>query len=59
MPTIRDSATISNANSFCEEFLNCNGLSLIIKVLQRDSIPHDIDYETRQGCYSIALQILR
>ena len=59
MPTIRDSVSLSSAKSFCEQFLNAGGLSLIIKVLQKDSIPHDVDYLTRQGIYTIALQILR
>lgn len=27
--------------------------------MQRDSIPSEVDYETRQGVYSICLQLAR
>uniref|UniRef100_A0A673MZ36 Ubiquitin carboxyl-terminal hydrolase 24 n=1 Tax=Sinocyclocheilus rhinocerous TaxID=307959 RepID=A0A673MZ36_9TELE len=34
-------------------------LSLVVNVMQRDSIPSEVDYETRQGVYSICLQLAR
>lgn len=33
--------------------------SLVVNVMQRDSIPSEVDYETRQGVYSICLQLAR
>ena len=59
MPTLRDPGTLQSAKSFCDDFLNASGLSLVVNVLQRDAIPGDVDYETRQGCYAICLQLLR
>lgn len=59
MPTVRDVATLHSAKSFCEDFLNADGLSLVVHVLQKDAIPADVDYESRQGCYAIVLQLLR
>ena len=59
MPTVRDAATLHSAKSFCEDFLTADGLSLVVHVLQKDAIPSDVDYESRQGCYAIVLQLLR
>lgn len=59
MPTMRDPGTLQSAKSFCDDFLNAGGLSLVVNVLQREAIPADVDYETRQGCYAICLQLLR
>lgn len=59
MPSIRDAGSLSSARAFCEDFLAAGGLSLIVNVLQRGSVPAEVDYETRQGCYSTALQLLR
>ncbi|PIK60874.1 putative ubiquitin carboxyl-terminal hydrolase 24 isoform X1 [Apostichopus japonicus] len=60
MPSIHDDAvTQSSAQSFREIFLSAGGLSLVTSVLQKDTIPHDVDLETRRGCYSIALQLAR
>lgn len=59
MPVVRDAATVQSAKTFCEEFLNADGLNLVIGVLQKDAIPSDVDYDTRQGVYAVALQLLR
>uniref|UniRef100_A0A8D0HEE5 Ubiquitin specific peptidase 24 n=1 Tax=Sphenodon punctatus TaxID=8508 RepID=A0A8D0HEE5_SPHPU len=54
-----------------EPFLHCSELctmvrsrtlqasNLVVNVMQRDSIPSEVDYETRQGVYSICLQLAR
>ena len=60
MPSMQeDIATQTSAQNFRESFLNAGGLSLVINVLQKDSIPQDVDEETRRGCYSICLQLAR
>lgn len=60
MPSVHDdAATQSSSQSFREIFLSSGGLSLVTRVLQKDTIPHDVDLETRRGCYSIALQLAR
>ena len=59
MPTQRDPTTMQSAKKFCEDFLDAGGLSLIVNILQKDCIGPDVDYETRQGCYAISLQLLR
>ena len=58
MPSIRDAGSLQSAKMFCEDFLNAGGLSMVVNVLQRYAIPTEVDYETRQGCYSTALQLL-
>uniref|UniRef100_A0A3Q3MMV0 ubiquitinyl hydrolase 1 n=1 Tax=Mastacembelus armatus TaxID=205130 RepID=A0A3Q3MMV0_9TELE len=59
MPTSDDEMAKSSSKSFCENFLKAGGLSLVVNVMQRDSIPSEVDYETRQGVYSICLQLAR
>uniref|UniRef100_H3APV7 Ubiquitin carboxyl-terminal hydrolase 24 n=1 Tax=Latimeria chalumnae TaxID=7897 RepID=H3APV7_LATCH len=59
MPTSDDEMARNCAKSFCENFLKAGGLSLVVNVMQRDSIPSEVDYETRQGVYSICLQLAR
>ncbi|XP_071490931.1 ubiquitin carboxyl-terminal hydrolase 24-like [Diadema antillarum] len=60
MPSMQeDIGTQTSAQNFRESFLNTGGLSLVINVLQRDSIPQEVDGETRRGCYSICLQLAR
>ncbi|XP_076009075.1 ubiquitin carboxyl-terminal hydrolase 24 isoform X3 [Genypterus blacodes] len=59
MPTSDDEMAKTSSKSFCENFLKAGGLSLVVNVLQRDSIPSEVDYETRQGVYSICLQLAR
>nr|XP_044995148.1 ubiquitin carboxyl-terminal hydrolase 24 isoform X2 [Jaculus jaculus] len=59
MPTADDDMARSCAKSFCENFLRAGGLSLVVNVMQRDSIPSEVDCETRQGVYSICLQLAR
>ena len=56
---MRDPATLQTAAAFCEDFLAADGLALVVHTLQREAIPADVDYESRQGCYAIALQLLR
>ncbi|KAG7165384.1 Ubiquitin carboxyl-terminal hydrolase 24-like 1 [Homarus americanus] len=58
MPVSVEGSMNSNAH-FCEEFLMCGGLSLITALLQKDSLPQEVDYEIRQSVYLITLQILR
>ncbi|XP_034559386.1 ubiquitin carboxyl-terminal hydrolase 24 isoform X5 [Notolabrus celidotus] len=59
MPTSDDEMAKTSSKSFCENFLKAGGLSLVVNVMQRDSIPPEVDYETRQGVYSICLQLAR
>ncbi|XP_059140581.1 ubiquitin carboxyl-terminal hydrolase 24-like isoform X2 [Physella acuta] len=59
MPTAEDPPVQATAQSFCTEFLLNGGLSLVVSVLQPESLPADINYEIRQGCYSICLQLAR
>ncbi|CAL1529935.1 unnamed protein product [Lymnaea stagnalis] len=59
MPTSEDPAMQASAQNFCMEFLLNEGLSLVVSVLQPESLPADINYEIRQGCYSICLQLAR
>uniref|UniRef100_A0A8C7SXV5 Ubiquitin specific peptidase 24 n=1 Tax=Oncorhynchus mykiss TaxID=8022 RepID=A0A8C7SXV5_ONCMY len=59
MPTSDDEMAKTSVKSFCENFLKAGGLSLVVNVMQRDSIPSEVDYETRQGVYSICLQLAR
>lgn len=59
MPTSDDEMAKTSSKSFCENFLRAGGLSLVVNVMQRDSIPSEVDYETRQGVYSICLQLAR
>ena len=59
MPTTSDMTILKSAHLFCAEFLAAGGLQMVVGVLRSDSMPQDVDYETRQGCYSIALQLLR
>uniref|UniRef100_A0A672FKN3 ubiquitinyl hydrolase 1 n=1 Tax=Salarias fasciatus TaxID=181472 RepID=A0A672FKN3_SALFA len=59
MPTSDDEMAKTSSKSFCENFLKASGLSLVVNVMQRDSIPSEVDYETRQGVYSICLQLAR
>ena len=59
MPVSQDAATIQSAKSFCDDFMSSGGLSLVVNVLQKDAVAADVDYETRQGCYAISLQLAR
>ena len=59
MPTQEDAGTRAETRGFCDEFLNNGGLSLVVNVLQPEALPNDINYEIRQGCYSICLQLAR
>ncbi len=60
MPSVQeDLGTQSSAQNFRESFLNAGGLSLVVNVLQRESMPGDVDEEIMRGCYSISLQLGR
>ncbi|XP_064624443.1 ubiquitin carboxyl-terminal hydrolase 24-like isoform X2 [Lineus longissimus] len=59
LPIAQDTVTQECASSFCEDFLNIGGLNLVINILQKDAIPMEVDYQTRQGCYAICLQLAR
>lgn len=59
MPTHIEAGSAAVTQVVCEEFLNNGGLSLVVNVLQPESLPADINYEIRQGCYSICLQLAR
>lgn len=58
MPVLgRDSANITL--SFRENWLNAGGLGLIMNILLPDTLPNNADYELRQSCYYIILQLAR
>ena len=60
MPSMQeDIGTQTSAQNFRESFLSAGGLSLVINVLQRESMPSDVDEEIMRGCYSISLQLGR
>uniref|UniRef100_A0A7M5XH66 ubiquitinyl hydrolase 1 n=1 Tax=Clytia hemisphaerica TaxID=252671 RepID=A0A7M5XH66_9CNID len=45
--------------SFRENWLNAGGLRLIMNILLPDTLPSNADYELRQSCYYIILQLAR
>ena len=47
----------SIANKFAEDFVKSGGLRLLLNVLEKDALPLDIDYDTRQSAYFISLQL--
>lgn len=59
MPTVLEPSTVSSTQHFRREFLAAGGLNLVCRVLRRDFLPLDVNYETRQGCCLIALQLAR
>ncbi|KAL5016318.1 hypothetical protein ScPMuIL_005907 [Solemya velum] len=59
MSTSQDMGTKLSAQCFCEDFLNSGGLSMVVNVLQPESLPTETNYQIRQGCYSICLQLAR
>lgn len=59
MPTQKDVTTLQSARKFCDDFLDSGGLNLLISILQKETISPEVDYETRQGCYAVSLQLLR
>ncbi|XP_015922706.1 ubiquitin carboxyl-terminal hydrolase 24 [Parasteatoda tepidariorum] len=59
MPVVQDTNTLQSAQMFSNHLLSAGGLSLVLNVLQKDSISSDIDYDIRQGCYLTALAIAR
>ena len=59
MPTQRDVPSIQSAQRFCADLLDAGGLPLVVSILQRGVVQPDVDYETRQGCYAVSLQLLR
>lgn len=59
MPTFFDSAAVNNSNVFKQEFLSACGLNFVSRVLRKDYFSQDVNYEIRQGCCLIALQLAR
>lgn len=59
MPTILDTTTLNNTNVFKQEFLLACGLNFVSRVLRKDYFTQDVNYEIRQGCCLIALQLAR
>jgi len=43
---------------FYDDFLSNNGLGLLVQIFQVDYFPVDTEYEVRQACYSLALQLV-
>lgn len=58
MPTVLDATTLNNTTLFKQEFLLAGGLNFVCRVLRRDFF-QDVNYEIRQGCNLIALQLAR
>ncbi|OXB64566.1 hypothetical protein ASZ78_016018 [Callipepla squamata] len=52
-------ALVCNVFDMLYQLANLEEPSLVVNVMQRDSIPSEVDYETRQGVYSICLQLAR
>ncbi|XP_076309376.1 ubiquitin carboxyl-terminal hydrolase 24-like isoform X2 [Tachypleus tridentatus] len=59
IPTTCDATTLQSAQVFCENFLRDGGLRLVLNLLQPDSLLQEVDYDVRQGCYFISVQIAR
>ncbi|XP_060555692.1 ubiquitin carboxyl-terminal hydrolase 24-like isoform X1 [Ruditapes philippinarum] len=59
MPTSQDMGSKVSSQAFFEDFLTAGGLSTVVNVLQPESLHQDINYVTRQGCYSVCLQLAR
>lgn len=59
MPVMQDAGTIQSARIFTEDFHSAGGLKLVLSILQKDSISHEVDYYIRQGCYMASLSIAR
>lgn len=59
MPTVLDSTNLSNTSLFKQEFLSASGLNFVCRVLRKDYFFQDVNYEIRQGCCLIALQLAR
>lgn len=59
MPVMQDANTVQSAQTFSKDFIAAGGLQLVLNVFQKDSIPNDVDYDIRQGCYMTALTISR
>ena len=59
MPTSQDMGSKVSSQAFFEDFLSAGGLSTVVNVLQPESLHQDINYVTRQGCYSVCLQLAR
>ena len=60
MPTATARPTSGASESsmqFSQDFLQSDGLRHILAVFERDSLPLDTDYDTRQRIYLIALQV--
>ena len=45
------------SEQFVSDFLDAGGVGLVFKVLERDSLPADVNVHTRQNIYLVALQL--
>lgn len=45
------------SEQFTSDFLDAGGVGLVFKVLERDSLPADVNVHTRQNIYLVALQL--
>ena len=54
-----DTTSLKIAESFCQNFLDAEGLKLVVSIVQKDLPSSEADYETKQACYDICLQLLR
>ncbi len=59
MPTDTDGmlSSVSSVQAFSTKFLHCGGLAIVLGVMDRDSMPADVDYDVRQSSYLLALQL--
>ncbi len=57
LPTYAGAVPDSAAQDFCTRFLDADGLGVILSVMDRNSLPPDVDYDVRQSCYLLALQL--
>ena len=55
--TARPTSASESSMQFSQDFLQSDGLRHILAVFERDSLPLDTDYDTRQRIYLIALQV--
>ncbi|XP_067939467.1 ubiquitin carboxyl-terminal hydrolase 24-like [Watersipora subatra] len=46
------------STQFCEDFIACNGLHLILQIFQADYFLPDVEHDVRQACYSLSLQLI-
>ncbi len=57
VPTHAGAVPASAAQDFCTRFLDAGGLGVVLSVMDRNSLPPDVDYDIRQSSYLLALQL--